>query len=284
MSQLIHIRHRIKAIQTIQKITHAMRLISMSMHSRLKYKETSLKTYTQTISDLFYTLSHAYPSWTSPLLQPLSTVANKQLIILIGAQKGLCGNFNNGVFSLFEKHKIHHSSTTDYILIGKRAIEYGKNITHGSIIKTIAHYSNHTRNQTASTIANIIASAQSPYTQVIIISNTLKTFFQQKPVLTTVIPVAQPEHYMQSPHHSDYIWEQEPYTILDHLSSWYLTTIIEHVLFQSLFAEHATRFISMDTATRNAETILEETKLKYNKLRQAKITKELTELTGSNSI
>jgi F-type H+-transporting ATPase subunit gamma len=54
-------------------------------------------------------------------------------------------------------------------------------------------------------------------------------------------------------------------------------------LFQSLLAEHAARFISMDTATRNANSLLETTRLEYNKLRQAKITKELTELVGSFS-
>ena len=56
---------------------------------------------------------------------------------------------------------------------------------------------------------------------------------------------------------------------------------LHYLLFESLLAEHAARFISMDTATRNAQTLLEETQLQYNKLRQAKITKELTELVSN---
>jgi F-type H+-transporting ATPase subunit gamma len=69
--------------------------------------------------------------------------------------------------------------------------------------------------------------------------------------------------------------------VLDILALQLCEITIQHILFESLLAEQAARFISMDSSTRNAETILEETILWYNKLRQAKITKELTELIGS---
>jgi F-type H+-transporting ATPase subunit gamma len=68
------------------------------------------------------------------------------------------------------------------------------------------------------------------------------------------------------------------------LAQQYLEAELQSLLYESLLAEHAARFISMDNATRNAEKLLEETKSDYNKLRQAKITKELTELTSSFSL
>jgi len=81
--------------------------------------------------------------------------------------------------------------------------------------------------------------------------------------------------------HEGYYWEQEPAEVLNSLVITYLEARIEQLLFQSLLAEHAARFVSMDSSTRNAKNLLDATKLQYNKLRQAKITKELTELTGS---
>jgi F-type H+-transporting ATPase subunit gamma len=78
-----------------------------------------------------------------------------------------------------------------------------------------------------------------------------------------------------------YTWEQNPSDILDDLALQYLTATMYRLLFQSLLAEQAARFISMDNATRNAKQLLEDTQLQYNKLRQAKITRELTELSAS---
>ena len=76
----------------------------------------------------------------------------------------------------------------------------------------------------------------------------------------------------------DYTWDLDPKALVEHLTRQYVVSAIRKALLESLLAEHAARFVSMDSATRNAEKILETTRLKYNKLRQAKITKELLEL------
>ena len=72
---------------------------------------------------------------------------------------------------------------------------------------------------------------------------------------------------------NDFIWEHEPTELLNHIANQYLEAQIQNLLFQSLYAEQAARFVSMDNATRNAENLLESTTLTYNKLRQAKITR-----------
>ena len=69
--------------------------------------------------------------------------------------------------------------------------------------------------------------------------------------------------------------------MFNYLVQEYVFATIQQTLFESLLSEHASRFISMDGATRNADTMLEKAQLTYNKLRQAKITRELTELVGS---
>jgi F-type H+-transporting ATPase subunit gamma len=107
----------------------------------------------------------------------------------------------------------------------------------------------------------------------------MQNFFIQRPHIATLVPFTQEKQLTTSSH--DYLWEQEPQHILDTLVQQYIETQLQSLLFQSLLAEHAARFISMDSSTRNAENLLEVNKLQYNKLRQAKITKELTELIGS---
>ncbi len=258
-----------------------MRLISMSTHSRLKHKEEPLDVYSSVVSNLFYKMTTIYPLWKSPILQPAPTESERPLVILIGSQKGLCGSFNSALFSLFKKKKENYPPSTHYVLIGKKAVDFARSIQNGTIVSAFPTFTNNTRTTIAHSISQLLITAPQPYTNVTIFSNKLKTFFVQKPSLSTIVPLLNHGTEQQKNRH-DYLWEQAPDEILEYLSTLYLEATLEHILFQSLFAEHAARFISMDAATRNAESLLDVTKLKYNKLRQAKITKELTELVGSN--
>ena len=73
MAQLIQMRQRIKAIETIKKITHAMQLISMSTHSRLRNLALKLKVYEDEISLIFDKVRFAAPEWSNPIMYPEST-------------------------------------------------------------------------------------------------------------------------------------------------------------------------------------------------------------------
>jgi F-type H+-transporting ATPase subunit gamma len=131
-------------------------------------------------------------------------------------------------------------------------------------------------------ILELLIKNEPKFTQVSVFSNKLKTFFIQKPHETKLIPFShEGEHHATASNNQDYYWEQSPNELLDTLTYQTLEIHLHYLLFQSLLAEHAARFISMDNATRNAQTLLEDTQLQYNKLRQAKITKELTELVST---
>ncbi|HZW61465.1 MAG TPA: FoF1 ATP synthase subunit gamma [Candidatus Babeliales bacterium] len=283
MAQLIQMRQRIKAIETIKKITHAMRLISMSNHSRLKGKEYPLTNYTNAINDLFYTIKAQTPEWKNPVLYPTTTVP-KTLIVLVGSQKGLCGNFNTALFKQFESHmKLIKPKNLHFIAIGKKAVDYAKDHLakkQGILIASYPDFSTISLFALAKTLTEEIMIAGKQYTDVLIASNKPKTFFVQKPYITQLIPFINTAN-TDKKIFQDYEWEQNPQAILDILARQCLEATIQNLLFQSLLSEQAARFLSMDSSTRNAESLLEITELHYNKLRQAKITKELTELTGS---
>lgn len=284
MALLIQIKQRIKAIETIKKITHAMRLIAMSHHSQLKGKEETLKSYADGIRSLFYTIKVQAPDWHSSVLYPAVSTHPKTLIIVVGSQKGLCGNFNSQVFKLLgnfiQQHTAHQMSV---IAIGKKAVDFVKDYQISHAINVVELYENFSVTS-LTTIAQAITShifGGVEYHQVLIISNKQKTFFVQKAHIIPLIPFAQQEQHDVAATQS-YIWEQSPADVLEVLAHQYVQATLEMMLFQSLLAEQAARFLSMDASTRNAQTLLETTELYYNKLRQAKITKELTELTGSS--
>jgi F-type H+-transporting ATPase subunit gamma len=282
MSQLIQIRNRIKTIETTKKITHAMRLISMSTHAKVRTKEPMLNEYKQNLFTIFHALKRQVPKWTHPVFYP-TTHYEKHLIIIVGSQKGLVGNFNTNVITLFAK-ELHNKKrvTINCIVIGKKAIEHMHSIFKNqrlAIITAYPEFGLHNFLSLANNIMYEITNAEKPYTTVTFYSNEAKSFFIQRAISSQVIPFLD-EPTPPAPQ-EDYYWEQPPAEILDTLAQQCFEAQVQHLLFQSLLAEHAARFLSMDHATRNAKNLLDQTKLLYNKLRQYKITKELSEIASS---
>jgi len=284
MSHLIQLRQRIKTIETTQKVTHAMRLISMSTHSQLKNKEVSLRAYQKAVSHLFghlQALTLTSPKTTSDTTKLLD---NKRLLILVGSQKGFCGTFNSDLFSFFENNlQKNNWENAELIAVGKNAIDF----IHAhpqpvNLIKTFPTLNTTTHISVVRAIADIID--DQPYTSVIVISNVLKGFFVQRPQSTTLMPINY-EHVLtttaRQEQADDFVWEESLPSLHSAALKQYIEVQLNFQLFQSLLAEHAARFISMDNATRNAKNLLEKARLDYNKLRQTKITRELTELAGS---
>ncbi len=283
MSKLIQLRQRIKVIETIQKITHAMRLISMSIHSHLKRDEPPLTTYIHNLEKIFAQLESYAPNWTHPIVHPPKSIKQKTLIIIIGSQKGLCGSFNINLFKLCDhcmKDSPECKGNLVFIPIGQKAVDFLKDRKIKNIVHTYAKFSPQLLLTIAKEITHTIIHEKEPYTSVVVISNEFKSFFNQKPRIYTLIPFTN-QTTQTDPVPDQMLWEQQPDQLLDAMVHQYLEGHIHFILFESLLAEHAARFVSMDTATRNADTLLDTAKLQYNKLRQAKITKELTELSGS---
>lgn len=277
MSQLIQMRQRIRAIETIKKITHAMRLISMSSHARLKNKQESFEAYTKNLRQLLARIQKNTPQAT--LLQESDSPhkSEKVLICVISSQKGLCGTFNSMLLYYFKTYiKSFNQSNISLFLVGKKIIdalspEYKDQIIASEPTFTL---------RTVPTILEKI-NAQIPlFDRVIVINNVLKSFFIQEPRSTTIMPLEIAPSDDPTYSFGEYLWDIPAEDILDMLMAHYKHAALEQLLLQSLLAEHAARFIAMDNSTRNAQNLLEEKKREYNKLRQANITKELTELSG----
>jgi F-type H+-transporting ATPase subunit gamma len=281
MAQLTQIKHRIKAIETIKKITHAMRLISISTHARLKNKEAALLLYTNSLNMLFHTIKKEVPNWHHPALNPVQHHGeSRPLIIIIGSEKGLCGSFNTMLFQFLRATLRTYKQKPDVMIIGRKTLDYTDNVAIGPIIKTYAPLTMNTLSKTAEAIVQDIMSFPTPYTHITVVSNKFRSFFVQQPHITRLIPfdpTTPREHALDTTH---YTWEQDPEEILNVIAHQCVQATMHTLLFHSLLSEQAARFLSMDNSTRSAEGLLELNKLQYNKLRQAKITKELTELTG----
>lgn len=282
MSKLIQMRNRIQTIETIRKVTDVMRIISMSAHSRLKVKQEPLSNYLHAVKNLLAKVQRATPSWSHERLMPTEN-NNNPLIIIIGSQKGLCGAFNTQLSKIVSEYIINNPSAHyRFSAVGKKPIEYLINNHPDKLICSFPAITSRNFLTIAQELTDLIMTATPAYTSVTIISNVFKNFFTQKATITPLIPF-DPTHIdtQATPPTEGYLWDETPNNILDKLAVQYIEAQFQHLIFQSLLSEHAARFLSMDNSTRNANTLLTDTKLEYNKIRQAKITTEITELTGN---
>jgi F-type H+-transporting ATPase subunit gamma len=282
MAQLIYMRQRIKAVETIKKITHAMRLISMSTHSRLKHKKLQLETYKDAFQKLASLVRHALKQELETYNSQIATHGG-DLLILVGSQKGLIGTFNTYLFKFFELEVSQEIiNQADIITIGKHATDYIKQKNKNPI----AEFNDFTSLKfvtIAQEVTDIILNSQNSSKRVTVFSNYPKSFFVQKPQKTQLIPFnyESAEGDAAPLTESNFIWEQSPEELYSKIQELMIMNTLQELLFESLLTEQSARFLSMDASTRNAEELLNNMKLEYNKIRQAAITRELTELASS---
>ncbi|MBP6869494.1 F0F1 ATP synthase subunit gamma [Candidatus Babeliales bacterium] len=277
MSQLIQIKQRIKAIQVIKKITHAMRLISMSSRIKMIKHSENLQFFRDEITPLLCSLEKVHPN-----IDENQRFA-KNIWILIASEKGLCGNFNNVIFNYFQsKLKTIDQADYNFIAVGKQAGDF----LAQQGIKVIARYDKLSPNQlekTATHLYEFLLQHKSSYQTVTCFYNQSKTFFIQEPCKYQLLPVQAQKScsITDNVNLEDYHWAQSPAHVLECIFQSFLKLNVLYILSQSMIAEQSSRFLSMDSSTRNAENLLKKMNLEYNKIRQAKITRELTELISS---
>jgi F-type H+-transporting ATPase subunit gamma len=273
MSHLIHIKQKIKTVETISKVTHAMRLIAMSSHAQLKQDLSNVTEYANNLCRLFEQARNDNPSWSHPLLKKQNN--DSKLLVIVGSQKGLCGSFTN---------IIAHKAIAAYTSTGHQTIiTVGKQINtflstnHGTVPAVSFNQFNSDNYATiAQAIVDYIWNNEVKFDQISIISMKSKGFFMQVPMTHELIEEI---FFTKNSHQKlEYYYEKNIQSTLDSLFKQTLVAILIHYLHDSLIAEQAARFLSMDNSTRNAKNILEATKLYYYKLRQTKITTQLLEL------
>ena len=277
MSQLIHLKQRIKAIGAIQKIAQTMRLISMSSHSKLKKQSESMQRFRNEIKPLLCAL-------TSDIQKTVPDHAPKfkTLYILFSAEKGLCGTFNSTMYAYFHRHLTAQNLENSHVIsVGKKTAWY----LAERGIKPILEFDKAMPNnleKIAQDLYEKIIHMHKHYESVVCLSSHPKTFFIQEPHSTTIIPIQQdPCEIRPEATLLDYEWVQDRKDVTRCMFRILLKTNILLILTNSMLSEQSARFLSMDNATRSAENLLKEMKLAFNKLRQAKITRELIELVSS---
>lgn len=286
MASLKEIRNRITSIQSTQKITSAMKLVSAAKLRRAQTAIIGLRPYSNKLNEILSNLSATMQdSGNNPLF--MKRDIEKVLLIVITSNRGLCGGFNSSIVKevykcVEENYQVQFDSKNlDLICIGKKGKE--QLIKKFNIINSFdAFVDKPIFNEIAlfaDELMDIFADQQ--YDKIEIIYNKFINPATQRIEIENFLPIENniDENEINN-NVIDYIFEPSKKELTDVLIPKILKIQLFKTILDSIASEHGARMTSMSKATDNANELVKDLKLKYNNARQAAITNELNEIVG----
>ena len=285
MPNLKDLKTRINSVTSTQKITSAMKMVAAAKLRRAQEAAESGRPYATRMRAVIASLAaNSNKSSASELLVGRAAVKT-HLLVIISADKGLCGGFNGSVARL-AKHEIDRLETegksVKIYFVGRKAADaLGSAISDRTFARVEGVQGTNLGFESASEIASKIITGfeEGQFDAVSVIYNRFVNAITQEVTHTSLIPVqidAPEDEVSESAIFYDY--EPEEAEILSALLPRNMSTQIFSALLESSAAELAARMTAMDNATRNAGDMIDRLTLVYNRTRQANITKELIEI------
>ena len=280
------IRGKIKSVESTKKITKAMEMVSASKMRKAQDRMRAARPYSEKIRDLASNLSTATPEYKHPFML---THADAKVagFIVVTTDKGLCGGLNTNVLRAVTVKLKELEATgigAEAVAIGNKGLGFLNRIG----AKVVAHVVQlGDKPQLDKLIGPVkllldgyadgrLSAVYLCYTRFI---NTMK----QEPVVQQLLPLSaeamRAETAQAGSHYGwDYIYEPDPQAVIDELLIRYVEGLIYQATAENNASEQSARMVAMKSATDNAENVIGELKLVYNKTRQAGITTELSEI------
>ena len=280
------IRRRIRSVGNTAKITKAMQMVAASKMRKAQQGALNFRPFTA----LMYRFqrkatTQASVDFTHPLLEVREV--RKRAVILVGGDKGLCGPLNSNLFrvaSQFDKQ------STLFITAGRRPAQFiGR--TRRQLHAEFA-YGDTPRFAEARAIAacarDLFLSKE--VDEVKVVYTRFVNTLMQEPLCLEFLPVGAikglklPDMLKEeeiTANNAEYLFEPSPEAFLSYLFSQYLSIFILQILLNAKASEQSARMVAMKNATDNANTLIDDLTLEYNKLRQGKITTELLEISAA---
>lgn len=280
MPSLIDIRRRIRAVKSTQQITKAMKMVSSSKLRRAQDRILKSRPYAQEMLRVLNSLAARTDAERHPLLQSRGT--GRTLLVVISADRGLCGSFNTNVVKSAAKFLADPPADAGremaLALVGRKSRDFfhrkGFDVRYEEVGLFQQVKWSHAR-----AIANTCISefTDGRVDTVYLVYNEFKSIMTQRVVVERLLPIPRLEIPADSAA-TDYLFEPDPDQLLASLLPFHVAVQINRALLESSAAEHAARMTAMDAATRNAKEMVDRLTLYMNKVRQASITREIIEI------
>jgi F-type H+-transporting ATPase subunit gamma len=279
MATLKQIRRRIRSVQSTQQITKAMEMVAAAKLKRAQDRVVTARPYAAGIRELLANLTAASETLSHPLFE--KRPVERRAFVVIASDKGLCGSYNMNIFRTMER--MFESGARDKIVlhaIGRRANQYfskrnwkmARGLPESGDLADPAKAKELGAELVRAFLAREVDRVDLLYTQFV-------STMTRRVICEPLLPVA-PEGGGAGRRKLEYIFEPTPEKIFSTLLPRYVENRIFQAMSESLASEHSARMVSMGAATKNAADVIGSLTLVRNRLRQAAITRELSEIVG----
>jgi len=286
MASTHDIRRRIRSVGSTSQITKAMQMVAASKMRKAQDAALAGRPFVRLIYRFQREATTQMRDFKHPLLEVREV--RKRAVILVAADKGLCGALNSTLFRMAAQFD---SESTLFIAAGRKAAQF----LAASRRQLVAEfpYGDAPRFPEARAIAAFARDLflKKEVDEVRILATRFVNTLTQHPVSLEFLPVgeikgmkipgAEPETELSA--HKESLFEPSPDAFLGYMLSHYLNIYVYQVLLNAKASEQSARMVSMKNATDNAEGLIDDLRLEYNKLRQANITQELLEIAGGQA-
>lgn len=286
MASLKEIRAKVASIKSTQKITRAMQMVAASKMRRAQERMQLGRPYADTMRRVVSHLVKASPDYKHPYLVPRAV--NRVGYIVVSSDRGLAGGLNINLFKKLMQHVKQQNSQsveTRFAVIGQKGVSFFKTFG-GTVIAAETHYGDNPSFEQLSVPVQVMLDAynRGEIDEIYMVYNEFVNAMTQNPSVQRLVPIAAEslvDETMANREHSwDYIYEPTTKELLDGLMGRYVESIVYQGVVENIASEQSARMVAMKAATDNAGNLINELQLVYNKLRQAAITREISEIVG----
>ena len=279
MANLKDIRNQIKSVKSIQKVTKAMKMVAAAKMRRAQENMEKARPYSSKLNNMLNSLIPEIDRSILPELESRSAIDHK-LFVVITADRGLAGAFNSNVIKMAQKAIDKFGKDKSVLIcIGKKSLSHFK-IRKYNIIEDYIDFWSELGFQHAISMGEKIIShfISGEADEVQVIYNKFINVGKQEVQHEKFLPLTYDSQDESSSILADRIYEPSKASVVKAMVPKYLNTQIWQYLLESFASEQAARMLAMENATTNAEDMIKDLSLKFNKARQSAITTEMLEI------
>lgn len=284
MANLKEIRAKVASIKSTQKITRAMQMVAASKMRRAQERMAQGRPYAENMHRVIAHLVQANPEYKHRYMveRPVKRVG----YIIVSSDRGLAGGLNINLFKKVVKHvqqQREQSIEVQFALIGQKAVSFFKSYG-GQVLGATTNVGDTPSLEQLSGSVQVMLDAydKGELDRIYLVSNGFVNAMTQNQKVEQLVPLAAAEdgESLNRSYGWDYLYEPEAEQLLNGLLVRYIESVVYQGVIENIACEQSARMVAMKAATDNAGDIINSLQLIYNKLRQAAITQEISEIVG----
>ena len=276
------IKTKIKSVQNTRKVTRALEMVSASKIRKAQERMKQSRPYARLMRQVIGHVAKANSEYVHPFLAERAEVKRVGYLV-VSTDRGLAGGLNSVLFRklLADMREWQAKGVEiDVVTIGQKATVFFRRL-QVNLVGSVTHLGDRPELSQLVGVIKVMLDGYSAGTldRVFVAYNDFVNTMSQKPRQDQLLPLP-PSESLESKHDWDYLYEPDAQTVLDHVLTRYVESLVYQAVLENLASEHAARMVAMKSASDNATKLIGTLNLVYNKARQAAITQEISEIVG----